>query len=177
VPATRDLTPLLKPRSVAIVGASSRADSLAGRPLANLQRQAFPGAIYPINPQREEIAGLRSYPSVGALPQTPDLAIIIAPGQHALPALEACAERGVRAAIVISAGFGEIEPGTPLRDVIEQLAGGTRPGRHSKPRPRFAGRPRSSRGGCRPRRAAGEPGRADRDAQSRPSPVRAGVLI
>ncbi len=126
MPATRDLTPLLKPRSVAIVGASSRADSLAGRPLANLQRQAFPGAIYPINPQREEIAGLRSYPSVGALPQTPDLAIIIAPGQHALPALEACAERGVRAAIVISAGFGEIDAaGAAQQRRMAELAAGS----------------------------------------------------
>jgi acetate---CoA ligase (ADP-forming) len=123
---TRDLTPLLKPRSIAIVGASSRAESLAGRPLANLQRQRFAGAIYPINPGREEVAGLRSFPYVGALPETPDLAIIIAPGQHALPALEACAERGVRAAIVISAGFGEIDAaGAAQQRRMADLAAGS----------------------------------------------------
>ncbi|MFI5267396.1 MAG: acetate--CoA ligase family protein [Chloroflexota bacterium] len=126
MPSSRDLAPLLRPRSVAIVGASSRAESLAGRPLANLQRQRFPGPIYPINPRREEIAGLRSYPSVGALPETPDLAIIIAPGQHALPALEACAERGVRAAIVISAGFGELDAaGAAQQRRMAELAAGS----------------------------------------------------
>ena len=121
----RDLTPLLRPRSIAIVGASSRPESLAGRPLANLQRQRFAGPLYPINPQREEIAGLRSWPSVAALPETPDLAIVIAPGQHALPALETCAERGVRAAIVISAGFGEIDDaGVAQQRRMTELAAG-----------------------------------------------------
>ncbi|HLY64192.1 MAG TPA: acetate--CoA ligase family protein, partial [Chloroflexota bacterium] len=105
---TRDLRPLLRPASIAIVGASSRPESLAGRPLANLQRQQFGGPIYPINPQREEIAGLRAYPNLETLPETPDLALITAPLQHVLPALEDCAQRGVRAAIVISSGFGEV---------------------------------------------------------------------
>ncbi|HLG71023.1 MAG TPA: acetate--CoA ligase family protein [Chloroflexota bacterium] len=106
---TRDLTPLLRPASIAIVGASSREQSLAGRPLTNLQRQKYPGRLYPINPQRDEIAGLKAYPSIADLPEAPDLALIISPSDSVLPALEACAERGVRAAIVISAGFGEID--------------------------------------------------------------------
>src|SRR5690348_14027296 len=105
---TRDLTPLLRPRSIAIVGASSRAEMLAGRPLANLQRQKYAGAIYPINPQREEVGGLRCYPDLVSLPEAPDVALIVAPSQHVLPALEACAARRVRAAIVISSGFGEV---------------------------------------------------------------------
>jgi acyl-CoA synthetase (NDP forming) len=82
---------------------------LAGRPLANLQRQRYAGAIYPINPQRDEVAGVRCWPSVAALPETPDLALIVAPSRHVMPALEACADRRVRAAIVISSGFGEID--------------------------------------------------------------------
>ncbi|HEX6511931.1 MAG TPA: CoA-binding protein, partial [Chloroflexota bacterium] len=90
------------------MGASSRPESLAGRPLANLQRQKYAGVIYPINPGREEVAGLPCYPSIAALPQTPDVALIIAPSQHVLPALEACAGRAVPAAIVISSGFAEI---------------------------------------------------------------------
>ncbi len=82
---------------------------MAGRPLANLQRQRYSGAIYPINPQREEVAGLPCYPSIAALPETPDVALIVAPNQHVLAALEACATRGVRSAIVISSGFAEID--------------------------------------------------------------------
>ncbi|HEY7061025.1 MAG TPA: acetate--CoA ligase family protein [Chloroflexota bacterium] len=103
----RDLRPLLVPRSVAILGASSRATSVAGRPLANLLQVSYSGALYPINPQRDEIAGLRSYPSLDALPEVPELALIVVPQAHVLAAVEQCAERGVRAAIVISAGFAE----------------------------------------------------------------------
>jgi acyl-CoA synthetase (NDP forming) len=83
---------------------------VAGRPLANLQQVGYAGAIYPINPQREEIAGLRAYPSLDALPETPDLALIVLPQTAVLAAVEGCAEAGVRAAIVISAGFAEAGP-------------------------------------------------------------------
>ena len=106
----RDLRPLLAPRSVAILGASSRPASLPGRPLANLQLVGYAGAIYPVNPQRTEIAGLPCYASLDALPETPELALIVLPQAHVLPALERCAAAGVRAAIVISAGFAEAGP-------------------------------------------------------------------
>jgi acyl-CoA synthetase (NDP forming) len=106
----RDLRPLLAPRSVAIVGASSRPGTVASLPLANLQRQQYEGAIYPVNPSRDEIGGLRCYPSVEALPEAPDVALIVAPTAGVLPAMEGCARRGVRAAIVISAGFAEAGP-------------------------------------------------------------------
>jgi acyl-CoA synthetase (NDP forming) len=106
--SARDLTPLLRPKSIAIVGASSRAETLAGRPLANLQRQKFAGPIYPVNPGRDEVGGLRCYPDLPSLPETPDLALIVAPNQHVLPALEACVARRIRAAIVISSGFAEV---------------------------------------------------------------------
>src|SRR5262245_60804840 len=103
----RDLRPLLAPRSVAVVGASSRPGPLASLPLANLQRQQYAVRVYPINPSRDEIGGLPCYPSIEALPETPDLALIVAPTAGVLPAMESCARRGVRAAIVISAGFAE----------------------------------------------------------------------
>ncbi len=106
----RDLRPLLAPRSVAILGASSRPTSVAGRPLANLQQVGYAGAIYPINPQRDEIAGLRSYPNLDALPEVPELALVVLPQAHVLPAVERCAAAGVRAAIMISAGFAEAGP-------------------------------------------------------------------
>jgi acyl-CoA synthetase (NDP forming) len=122
----RDLRPLLTPASIAIIGASSRPDSLAGRPLAHLQRQRFPGPIYPINPQRTEIAGLPCYPSVEAVPQAPELALIVLPGAHVLPALEGCARLGVRAAVVISSGFAEVDgDGASKQKKMGELAAAT----------------------------------------------------
>ena len=103
----RDLRPLLAPTSIAIVGASSRLTTVAARPLENLQRMAYGGAIYPINPTAEEISGIRSYPNLDELPEVPDLALLVLPAQHVLPTLESCAQKGIKAAIVISAGFAE----------------------------------------------------------------------
>src|SRR4051794_11176368 len=103
----RDLRPLLAPASIAVVGASSRAASIAGRPLANLQQQGYAGPIYPINPQRDEVGGIPCYPTLAELPAVPELALVVLPTAHVLPAVERCAEIGVRAAIVISAGFAE----------------------------------------------------------------------
>src|SRR5436305_7787338 len=120
----RDLRPLLAPRSVAILGASSRPTSVAGRPLANLQQVGYAGAIYPINPQREEVAGLRAYPSLDALPETPELALLVLPQAAVLPAVECCAAAGVRAAIVISAGFAEAGPeGVHAQQRLGEIAG------------------------------------------------------
>ena len=103
----RDLKPLLAPASIAIVGASGRPDSLAAQPLANLRARGFAGALYPVNPQQTEIAGLPCYPSLDALPHVPDVALVVAPASRVLAALEDAARLGVRAAIVISSGFAE----------------------------------------------------------------------
>ncbi len=101
----RDLRPLLAPTSIAIVGASSRLNAVAARPLENLQGMGYGGALYPINPTVEEIAGIRCYPNLEGLPEVPELALLVLPAQHVLPTLESCAQRGIKAAIVISAGF------------------------------------------------------------------------
>ncbi|MDE3076386.1 MAG: acetate--CoA ligase family protein [Chloroflexota bacterium] len=106
----RDLRPLLAPSSIAIIGASSRPDSLSGRPLALLQQYKFPGALYPINPRHREIGGLRTHPTIRALREAPDMAVLILPGQGVMPALEECAQAGVRAAVIISSGFAEVRP-------------------------------------------------------------------
>ncbi|TDI08837.1 MAG: CoA-binding protein [Acidobacteria bacterium] len=103
----RDLRPLLAPTSIAIVGASSRLNTVAARPLENLQMMEYGGALYPINPTAQEIAGIRCYPNLEELPEVPELALLVLPAQHVLPTLESCAQRGVKAAIVISAGFAE----------------------------------------------------------------------
>ncbi|MFB3141259.1 MAG: CoA-binding protein, partial [Acidobacteriota bacterium] len=68
----RDLRPLLAPTSIAIVGASSRLNTVAARPLENLQMMEYGGALYPINPTAQEIAGIRCYPNLEELPEVPE---------------------------------------------------------------------------------------------------------
>lgn len=97
----------LDPKSIAIIGASENPNKIGGRPIFYMKRDGYQGAIYPINPNRSEIQGLKSYASLGALPQVPELAIIIVSGESAVATVEECAARGVRCAIVIASGFGE----------------------------------------------------------------------
>ena len=119
----RELRPLLAPTSVAIVGASSRLNSVAARPLTNLQEMEYGGAIYPINPHSSEIAGIRCYPNLEELPEVPELALLVLPAKHVLSTLESCARRQVQAAIVISAGFAERGPdGAQAQARMRELA-------------------------------------------------------
>jgi len=103
------LTPLLAPRSVAVLGASSDATRIGGRPIAYMRAQGFAGALYPVNPNRTEIQGLKAYPSVADLPETPDVAIVAVPAELAAPAIEDLARRGVKAVIMFTAGFAEMD--------------------------------------------------------------------
>ena len=97
----------LAPRSIALIGASENPNKIGGRPLAYLSRFGFKGAIYPINPSRTEVQGVRSFPSLAALPGTPDVAIVAVAGDRAVAAVDECAAAGVKLAIVMSSGFGE----------------------------------------------------------------------
>ena len=103
----RDLTPLLAPRSIAVVGASSNLTSLAGKPVAHLRDSGIDIAVYPVNPSRDEIAGYRAYPDPSALPEAPDVALVLVPAAATVAAVEALAERGTRAVVIVSSGFGE----------------------------------------------------------------------
>jgi acyl-CoA synthetase (NDP forming) len=95
------------PQSVAIVGATEDRNKVGGRPLHYLQRFGFAGAIYPINPRRDSVQGLAAWPSLEALPEAPDVAVV-AVGQEQVPAvIRQCAARGVGSAVVMSSGFGE----------------------------------------------------------------------
>jgi acyl-CoA synthetase (NDP forming) len=98
---------LLKPRSVAIVGASDKPGALGASVLTNLERNRFAGAIYPINPKREAIGAHRCLPSVEALPEGVDVAVLAIPRAAVLDTVRALASRGVGAAIIFSAGFAE----------------------------------------------------------------------
>ena len=107
--ATDDrLSAALNPQSVAVIGASENPEKIGGRPIKYMLRAGYKGRLYPINPNRPEIQGLKAYPDIDSLPEAPDLAIVAVPGMGAVAAVAACAKRGVKVAVVITSGFGEI---------------------------------------------------------------------
>ena len=97
----------LNPASVAIVGASDNPHKVGGRPILYLQRYGYRGAIYPINPARSVVQGLRAFSTIQETPQPPELVIVAVAGDEAVRAVEACAARGVKVAVVMTSGFGE----------------------------------------------------------------------
>src|SRR6266850_5829760 len=102
-----NLESLLRPRSVAVIGASRRRDSIGGAILRNLIDQGFQGPVYPVNPNASFVQSIAAYPSIASVPGEVDLAIIVIPAEQVLEAAQACGEKGVQALIVISAGFKE----------------------------------------------------------------------
>ena len=118
---------ILNPRSVAVVGASNDAAKLTGRPIAYLQAQGYDGAIYPINPRYNEIAGLKSYASAADLPETPDLGLILVGANRVVDAVRDLAARGTPAAVVLASGFGEAgEEGRARQAQLREAAGDMR---------------------------------------------------
>lgn len=116
---TASLRPFFFPQSVAVVGASRDSTSIGYRLLQALTGNQFQGNIYPVNLLAKEIAGLPVYPSLQAIDGPVDLAIIAVPREHVLSVIDDCAVKGVRALIVITAGFGEI--GTEGMTLQQQL--------------------------------------------------------
>lgn len=96
-----------RPSSVAVIGASRDPEKLGYAVLNNLKEGGFPGVLYPVNPKAEEILGLRVYPTILDIPGEVDLAVIVIPYPAVPAVLEQCGRKGVRAAVVISAGFRE----------------------------------------------------------------------
>ena len=120
---TRNLQPLLAPRSIAIVGASA-SNPYASRLLENLGHGGYTGRLYLINPRQASIGDLPCHPSIEALPETPDLAILVVPQRAVLEVLDACGQRGIPAALIISAGFGEAgDAGRAAQVEIRRIAG------------------------------------------------------
>src|SRR5262245_19768721 len=98
---------LFRPRSVAVVGASADPTKLTGRPISYLKRHGFSGQIFPINPRYRDIAGMTCYPDVGALPDPPDVGLVLVSADRVAEAVRQLAEAGTGAAIVLASGFGE----------------------------------------------------------------------
>jgi acyl-CoA synthetase (NDP forming) len=101
------LRTVLNPRSVAVIGASENSNKIGGRPLLYLSKFGYRGKVYPINPKRKDAQGYKAYPSLSALPEAPEVAIVAVPDDLAVQAVDECAALGVRVAIVMASGFGE----------------------------------------------------------------------
>lgn len=111
----------LKPKSVAVIGASRNPDKVGHIILQNFIKAGYDGDIYPINPKADEILGMRAYNSVGALKKTVDLAVIAIPAEEVPEVLEECGRAKVKAAIVVSGGFAEVGR-ADLQDSIARIA-------------------------------------------------------
>ncbi|HUJ30274.1 MAG TPA: bifunctional acetate--CoA ligase family protein/GNAT family N-acetyltransferase [Candidatus Acidoferrum sp.] len=112
---------MFTPRSVAVIGATDREGSVGRTLLLNLSNPAFRGKVYPVNPKRDQILGLRAYPNITAVPEKVDLAVIITPAPTVPGIIGECVDAGVRSGVVISAGFKERgEEGKRLEDQIRQ---------------------------------------------------------
>lgn len=102
------LDAFFKPNAIAIVGASRNPEKLGYAVLANIVESGYQGGVYPINPQAESILGFRSYPDLANLPEVPDVAVVVIPYQQVPQSVEAIGKAGVKAVVVISAGFREV---------------------------------------------------------------------
>jgi acetyltransferase len=101
------LNAIFEPRSVAVIGATEKPGSVGRTLLWNLVSNPFGGTVFPINPARSSVLGIKAYPSLAALPQPVDLAVIVTPAPTVPGLIAECVEAGVKGAIIISAGFKE----------------------------------------------------------------------
>jgi acetyl-CoA synthetase (ADP-forming) len=106
-PASEPVSRLLAPRSVAVIGASEDQTKFGGRLYRLLIKHGYDGAIYPINPVRDRLFGLKTFPSVAATPQPPDMVVMALPRDKVRDEIAAAAARGARCGIVITAKFSD----------------------------------------------------------------------
>lgn len=102
------LAALLAPRSIAVIGASRRVEHIGHEILSNLISFGFTGAVYPVNPGASSICSVRSYRTIGEVPEACDMAVVVVPKEQVLDIAEACGAAKVRGLVVISAGFREV---------------------------------------------------------------------
>ena len=115
---------LISPRSVAVIGASGDLTKTSSKPIAYLKKHHFSGAIYPVNPRLDMIEGYKCYADIAALPETPDVAIVLLGADRTIEAVRELAQRGTPAAIVLASGFAETgETGALRQQQLLQAAG------------------------------------------------------
>ena len=121
----QSLDAILRPNNVAVIGATEKPGSVGRTILWNLISNPFGGTIYPVNPKRPNVMGIKAYPNVGSILEPIDLAIIVTPA-HTVPGIvQECADAGVSGVIIISAGFKEVgEEGAALEKQIMDTARG-----------------------------------------------------
>ncbi len=122
--STRNLDHLFAPSSVAVIGASNRPQTVGALLMRNLLMGGFEGPIMPVHPSNNAVAGVLAYPDIASLPMTPDMAVICTPPRAVPGVIEALGQRGVKAAIVITAGLGQItdETGRTAQDRMGEMA-------------------------------------------------------
>jgi acyl-CoA synthetase (NDP forming) len=118
------LDTIFNPEAVAVVGASDNFGKLGSHVMRSLIEGKYPGRIFPVNPGREEIFGMKTYPTLLNIPGTIDLAIIVLPADQVPKIINECNEKGVRGIVLITAGFKEIEDrkGEALQKEVTDLA-------------------------------------------------------
>jgi acetyltransferase len=120
---SENLNSIFRPRSIAIVGTSRKEGTIGRQILHNLVDYGFNGPVYPVNPNATYVNSIKCYPSVSAIPDQVDLAVIVIPKELILDVIDECAEKGVKGIVVISAGFKEIgEKGVALeRELVKKI--------------------------------------------------------
>jgi acetyl coenzyme A synthetase (ADP forming)-like protein len=121
--AAASLRPFFEPRVIAVVGANREPGRIGSEVLRNLRDSGFTGTLVPVHPGIAAIGGLQAYPRVTDIPSDVDLAVIVVPAAHVLAVVDDCIAKGVKALVVISAGFGEVgEPGKALEaQLVEKI--------------------------------------------------------
>jgi len=104
----RDIESIMSPRSIAVIGATNRAGSVGLAVFGNILRAGYRGVLYPVNPKARSVQSVRAYPTIGAIDDEIDLAVIIVPAEIVPSILEECAEKKVKGVVVITAGFKEV---------------------------------------------------------------------
>lgn len=124
-----DLSPLLDPKIVAVIGASDNPHRIGGRALAYMLERKFEGELLPVNPNRDRVQGLKAYGSITDVVSVPDIAIIALPAPLVPDTIDQLIERGTKSAVIFSSGFGEVgEAGATLQEEVyaKCRAGGIR---------------------------------------------------
>lgn len=121
--ASQSLLPILRPESVAVIGASDTPSRIGGRPIHSMKAMGYAGRIHPVNPRRETVQGLPAFASIRDVPEPVDCALVAVPAAIAVGAIRDCADCGVKSAVVFTSGFAEQgEDGATAQAEIARIA-------------------------------------------------------